>query len=204
MQGQVTEEHVDVVVIGDDRLRVDVLVAAIAERSSLRVLGRVAGVDELELQADVAVTDIADAAIAVALPDVASRWIALDGSSARTGPLDSAEVELLATDTTLDAAVRAIEGRGPTLPTARLGDGREQPDQPDRLATLTGRELEVLEQLLIGDDSVGIGGRLGISEHTVRTHVQNLLPKLGVSSRADAAMLAMDLGIEAPVVVDAS
>jgi DNA-binding NarL/FixJ family response regulator len=58
---------------------------------------------------------------------------------------------------------------------------------PDLIAsTLSARELEVL---LLLDDHLGtdeIAKRLYISEHTVRSHVKNLLRKLGVSSRREA------------------
>jgi LuxR family maltose regulon positive regulatory protein len=58
---------------------------------------------------------------------------------------------------------------------------------PQRIAELlSARELEVL---LLLDRHLGtdeIAHRLFISEHTVRSHVKNLLAKLGVSSRREA------------------
>jgi two-component system, NarL family, response regulator DegU len=64
------------------------------------------------------------------------------------------------------------------------GIGRGIPDEiADRLSA---RELEVL---LLLDEHLGtdeIAARLFISEHTVRSHVKNMLRKLGVSSRRDA------------------
>ncbi len=58
---------------------------------------------------------------------------------------------------------------------------------PDEIAhALSAREVEVL---LLLDEHLGteeIAGRLYISEHTVRSHVKNLLRKLGVSSRREA------------------
>ena len=58
---------------------------------------------------------------------------------------------------------------------------------PDTIArTLSAREVEVL---LLLDEHLGtdeIAERLFISEHTVRSHVKNLLRKLGVSSRREA------------------
>ena len=66
--------------------------------------------------------------------------------------------------------------------------GRPRQDVvPDSIAErLSARELEVL---LLLDQHLGtdeIATRLFISEHTVRSHVKNLLAKLGVSSRRDA------------------
>jgi DNA-binding NarL/FixJ family response regulator len=65
--------------------------------------------------------------------------------------------------------------------------GQRQDVVPDSIAErLSARELEVL---LLLDQHYGtdeIATRLFISEHTVRSHVKNLLAKLGVSSRRDA------------------
>lgn len=56
----------------------------------------------------------------------------------------------------------------------------------------TGRELEVLGLVAKGMTNRGIAARLGISEHTVRRHLQNLFRKLGVSSRAAATAYAFE------------
>jgi DNA-binding NarL/FixJ family response regulator len=66
-------------------------------------------------------------------------------------------------------------------------DGVARPPVPDSVTrALSARELEVL---LLLDRHLGtdeIAARLFISEHTVRSHVKNLLGKLGVSSRREA------------------
>lgn len=67
------------------------------------------------------------------------------------------------------------------------GRRREQSDALRRLAQLTRREREVLSLLVQGADNEAIAGRLTISPQTARTHVQNLLGKLGVHSRLEAA-----------------
>jgi DNA-binding NarL/FixJ family response regulator len=56
---------------------------------------------------------------------------------------------------------------------------------------LTERERQILRGITEGDSSREIAERLVISEHTVRAHVRNLMKKLGVSSRAQAAALAV-------------
>jgi DNA-binding NarL/FixJ family response regulator len=61
-----------------------------------------------------------------------------------------------------------------------------------QLPGLTPRECEVLELLLEGLSSKEIARRLGISGATARCHVQNILTKLGVYSRAQAAALATE------------
>jgi two-component system, NarL family, response regulator LiaR len=60
---------------------------------------------------------------------------------------------------------------------------------------LTGREHEVLAMLVEGASGRMIARRLGISENTVRTHVQNLLTKLQVGSRLEAVAYAVRHGL---------
>lgn len=60
---------------------------------------------------------------------------------------------------------------------------------------LTVRELEVLELLAQGLSNPDIGSRLFISPRTASVHVSNILGKLGVSSRVEAATLALRLGL---------
>jgi DNA-binding NarL/FixJ family response regulator len=64
-------------------------------------------------------------------------------------------------------------------------------------AELTPRELEVLQLLAEGLTQPQIAGRLVISPRTVGTHIQNLLGKLDVHSRAQAVALAHRLGLVA-------
>ena len=56
---------------------------------------------------------------------------------------------------------------------------------------LTARELEVLTLLARGMSNAEIAGTLFISLRTAQTHVTNILTKLGVSSRTEAAVLAV-------------
>jgi pimeloyl-ACP methyl ester carboxylesterase/DNA-binding CsgD family transcriptional regulator len=61
-------------------------------------------------------------------------------------------------------------------------------------AALSTREREILEQLLAGLTNTEIGKALFISEKTVRNHVSRVFEKLGVSTRAQAIVLARDRG----------
>ena len=60
---------------------------------------------------------------------------------------------------------------------------------------LTPRELEVLKAIAEGMSNKRIAGRLDISEGTVKIHVTNILSKLGVSDRTEAATSAIRRGI---------
>ncbi|WP_079479219.1 response regulator [Halobacillus salinus] len=59
------------------------------------------------------------------------------------------------------------------------------------LYTLTKREKEVLEQITLGKSNKEISSHLFITEKTVKTHVSNVLSKLDVHDRTQAAILAM-------------
>jgi DNA-binding NarL/FixJ family response regulator len=72
---------------------------------------------------------------------------------------------------------------------------RERDDALRRMAELTRREREVLALLTRGADNEGIAQRLVISPETARTHVQNVLTKLGVHSRLEAAAFVTESGI---------
>jgi DNA-binding NarL/FixJ family response regulator len=61
---------------------------------------------------------------------------------------------------------------------------------PIRAAALTYREREVLAALAEGRSTSEIASQLGISVNTVRTHVQHLMPKLGVHTRLQAVAIA--------------
>jgi DNA-binding CsgD family transcriptional regulator len=65
-------------------------------------------------------------------------------------------------------------------------------------ANLTARELEVLRLLVEGRSNRQIAEQLFISNKTVSVHVTNLLAKLGVHSRLEAAAMARRLGLDQP------
>jgi len=60
---------------------------------------------------------------------------------------------------------------------------------------LTAREVEVLKLLAEGLTNQEIANRLIVSPTTVKTHVQNILQKLGVSDRTQAAVYAVRCGL---------
>jgi DNA-binding NarL/FixJ family response regulator len=72
---------------------------------------------------------------------------------------------------------------------------REHDDALRRLTKLTRREREVLALLAQGADNAGIAQPLVISPETARTHVQNVLGKLGVHSRLEAAAFVIQNGL---------
>jgi DNA-binding NarL/FixJ family response regulator len=66
------------------------------------------------------------------------------------------------------------------------------------LAALTAREREILVLVAQGHANRDIADRLVISERTARTHVSNVLAKLQLPSRTQAALLAIRVGLIPP------
>jgi two-component system NarL family response regulator len=84
--------------------------------------------------------------------------------------------------------VHAGKSRIPSIIAEKLADRLSGPG-------LTSRELEVLKGIVAGRSNKEIGGELSISEATVKTHINNLLSKLGVTDRTQAATMALQRGI---------
>jgi len=80
--------------------------------------------------------------------------------------------------------------RGPKRPAAEPGNPQAQ-----AALGISGRELEVLQQLAAGHSNKEIALRLHVSPHTVKTHVTHLFEKLGARRRTDAIHKARELGI---------
>ena len=73
---------------------------------------------------------------------------------------------------------------------------RQAPSRPaPRVEPLTTRELEILRLLAAGHSNREIGNRLYITEGTVKNHVTEILGKLEVHDRTQAALKARDLGL---------
>lgn len=80
-----------------------------------------------------------------------------------------------------------------TIATAEFPLHAAEPAEPGPIHTLHPREREVLGGMRDGMRNREIAERLGLSEHTVKFHVRNILGKLDVRTRGEAAALAHDL-----------
>lgn len=178
LPGRVASLRPDVVVVdcGDGPARVGATVGAV------RAASPSTAVVVISANSDVAV--VLEAACAGA-----------DGWVAKAGSLDD-----------LVRAIRAVRAGHAWYPEEHIGAilralRRSTAGKPILLglpAELSPREVEVLGYLLTGsrDSEIAISMRLTVP--TVRTHVRNLLRKLGVHSRVDAARLAARAGLEPP------
>ncbi|MFC3449594.1 response regulator [Amycolatopsis speibonae] len=77
----------------------------------------------------------------------------------------------------------------------RVVTGLPAPVQDGRLALLTGREHEVLQQLARGLSNAEIAELLFLSPGTVKTHVGRILTKLGLRDRVQAVVFAYESGM---------
>jgi DNA-binding NarL/FixJ family response regulator len=75
--------------------------------------------------------------------------------------------------------------------------GRPPPQAPAG-GPLTPRETEVLREVALGLSNAEIAGRMYLSEATVRTHVSNILGKLGLRGRVQAVVYAYEAGLVRP------
>ena len=178
-----------------------------------------AGVEQAKaLQPDIVVMDLmmpnldgieATGRIKAALPDVEvialtsfieeSRVVAAIEAGASGFLLKDAEADELAGairsaaagEVHLDPAVASIVARR-----MREGGRGSAADQEDGIGTLTARERDVLARVARGYPNRQIASDLGITERTARTHVSNILAKLGLTSRTQAALLAAQHGLD--------
>jgi DNA-binding NarL/FixJ family response regulator len=87
-----------------------------------------------------------------------------------------------------------FEGLGASYELTRLAEPLKSPSSPASYG-LTTREIEVLALVAAGETNKAIATALVISEYTVARHIQNMLQKLGCSSRSGLAAFAVEHGL---------
>ena len=109
--------------------------------------------------------------------------------------LEAGAIGYLLKDVSADELVEAIRaayaGRATLSPEAAqaLVETANQPPAPG--LDLTEREREVLVLMIEGLNNTQIAGKLSVSPSTIKSHVSNILSKLGVASRTEAVTLAL-------------
>ncbi|MGH2677845.1 MAG: response regulator transcription factor [Actinomycetota bacterium] len=112
-------------------------------------------------------------------------------------------VVLLGTRQSDDAVVLPADAEGGDVvaalseppPAAATTPPPRRPDSVAVLRSLTSRERVVLKLLAEGKSLADIARQLEISQHTIRTHMQNLYAKLGAHSRLDVVRFAAQHGL---------
>lgn len=117
------------------------------------------------------------------------------------GAVRAGAIGYLLKDTSSDELLKAIRaassGQVQLSPAAaeRLMREIRTPESPERL---TERETDVLRCIAEGNANKEIARKLQVSETTVKSHVSNILSKLGVPSRTQAALYAVRIGLVPP------
>jgi two-component system nitrate/nitrite response regulator NarL len=209
-----------VLIVADDPLVRAGLEALLAGEPGCLVAGRVAGGDDLASAVEVYRPDVilwdlgwnagpaleqlaavpAGTPLVLLLPDEA---YAVEAWSAGARGLLRRDVEPRRLAAGLIAAARGLGILDPAFSAtlARGGAGDEAgsraagPGSQPLAEELTPRELEVLRLMAEGLPNKIIAGRLGVSEHTIKFHVNAILGKLGAASRTEAVVQATRLGL---------
>ncbi len=214
---KMNEEVISVLIVDDHTVVRDGLQALISAEPSMHVVAAVGdGIEAVEfvkkLNPDVILMDLVmpnmdgiqatieikkdnpDARILILTSFAEDHQVFAAIKSGATGYLmkDSSSEELI-------QAIRDIYKNKPVLQpevAKRLMlDIRSQDDQTSQDKALTVREIEILEQVALGKTNQEIADVLFVSERTVRTHITNILAKLGLSNRTQAALYALREGI---------
>ena len=96
-----------------------------------------------------------------------------------------------------DAARNAVEGNAvihPQLTKTFIEEAQAVGDEP-KTAPLSKREREILQKVADGATTRQVATELGISPHTVKTHLERIFEKLGANDRAQAVAIAIRTGI---------
>lgn len=204
-------DDVRILIVGESPLARAGLAALLAIHPELTVVGQLAADAEFTttapaFRADAIVWDMGwDAQRALELlvdvKDSVAPVLALVADETRAGDTLSAGARGLLLQNTdsetlaigLTAVARGLMVLPPDLASAALPGIVHSIAAPTE--TLTAREQEVLSLVAEGLPNKIIAARLGISEHTVKFHVNAVMTKLGAQSRTEAVVMATRLGL---------
>lgn len=108
---------------------------------------------------------------------------------------DSSPSELRAAIRTVMAGESAFSAAAARQLSTALREEEANRERAERVASLTTRELDVLQHVVAGQTNEETAAVLGISHRTVETHRENILKKLGVRSVAELTRLALEMGL---------
>jgi two-component system NarL family response regulator len=202
-------EPIRILVVDDHHVVRQGLVALLNIMPEIKVVGEAGdGLQAIELyrslRPDITLMDLqlpklggVEAIQQIRADDPAARFVVLttfDGDEDIFRALQAGAKAYLLKGMTLDELLATIQA-------VHSGKTRISPAIAEKLAervsssALTARELGVLERIVAGRANKEIASDLNISEATVKSHINNLLSKLGVSDRTHAATVALQRGI---------
>jgi two-component system NarL family response regulator len=202
-------ERIRILVVDDHHVVRQGLVALLNIIPDIEVVGEASdGLQAIDLhrtlQPDITLMDLqlpnlggVDAILKIRANDPAARFIVLttfDGDEDIFRSVQAGAKAYLLKGMTVDELVSTIQAvhSGRTLISPAIAE-----KLAERMSTqaLTNRELKVLERIVAGRANKEIASDLKISEATVKSHINSLLGKLGVSDRTHAATVALQRGI---------
>lgn len=202
-------ERIRIMIVEDHNIVRQGIIALLRTYPEVEVVGEASNGSEAveryrQLQPDIALMDLqlpqlsgADAISRIRAEFPAARFIVLttfDGDEDIFRALQAgAKAYLLKgmTGEELLAAIRTVHAGKASIPASIAEKLAERVSGQQ----LTGRELHVLERIVAGRANKEIAMDLHISEATVKSHVNNLLGKLGVADRTHAATVAIQRGL---------
>jgi len=196
------ELHDDIAIVGEAVDGADAIEQAKALQPDIVVMDlMMPGIDGIEattrIRADVPTAEVIalssfveEARVLAAIEAGASGFLLKD---AEADEVAAAIRAAAAGEVHLDPAVAGIVARRMRSATANGATGG---GPGDGIASLTARERDVLTCVAQGLSNRAIADALGITERTARTHVSNILTKVGLSSRTQAALLAVQHGLD--------
>ncbi len=197
--------NIRVLVVADDSLARAGLATLLNQQSNILVVGQIAGAEfagAIDLyRPDVIVWDSAQAVAAINLRDErAPSIVLLADADEATAAWSAGARGLLPRDASVETMASAIAAVAdglvviaPTLAAVLFPARDSSSAQP--VEALTPRELQVLRLIAEGQSNKTIARELGISEHTVKFHVNAILGKLNAQSRTEAVVTATRLGL---------
>ena len=204
-----------VMIVDDHPVTRDGLRAALGTAEDVEIVGEASSGEEAvkvvnEVEPDVVFMDVrmpgmngieATKAIRQGNPDTRVILFTVDESRASIAEAIQAGVsgyllKDVGVDELVSAARLALEGKAvihPTLTRAFIEEVRLVDRKPE--APLSRREIEILQRVAYGATTKEVADKLGISPHTVKTHLERIFEKLGANDRAQAVAIAIRQGL---------
>lgn len=210
-------ETIRVLIVDDHTVVRDGLNALLSAEPGMEVVGAAAdGVEAVklahELNPDVVLLDLVmprmdgvQATIEIKRGNPEARILVLTSFAENHqvfSAIKSGAIGYLMKDTSSEDLIQAIRDTyhnkpalQPEIARKLMRDIQSQAGQESLVGTLTEREIEILQQVALGKTNQEIADELFLSERTVRTHITNILAKLRLSNRTQAALYALREGI---------
>lgn len=210
-------ENIRILIVDDHTVVRDGLHALISAESGMQVVGSAGdGIDAVrlaqELKPDVILLDLVmprmdgvQATIEIKRQNPAARILVLTSFAENHqvfSAIKSGAMGYLMKDTSSEELIQAIRDTyhnkpvlQPEIARKLMRDIQSPVEQVQPENTLTDREIEILQKVALGKTNQEIADELVLSERTVRTHITNILAKLRLSNRTQAALYALREGI---------